>query len=127
VKKILDIQYRVLSLPTALLVSLRKARDAGNATNLSFIADAVATHLPRFLDEFHTLGFDHLKGSKRPSRLPFSEQSGTMKLLRAASNETHLPVVMLLSLCLAAATKTGAQSRKRRGRRKKNGNETAAD
>lgn len=116
-KKELDLTYRVLRLPRPLLDALRRARDAGGTTNAEFIADAVAAHLPRVLDGLRSLGLTALKGARRPARLPFSTLAGTWKMLRAAGNETGLPALQLLCLCLVASSNAGVPGSRRRRRR----------
>lgn len=117
-EKAVDLTYRVLKLPTPLVNAMRQARDAQGSTNLEFVADAIKTHLPKIIAGLNALGLGSQKGSKRPVRLPFSTQTGTLKALRVASHDTGISAIQLLAMCLVAAT-SGGISAKKRGRPKR--------
>lgn len=115
--KTLDQTFRVVQLPSALLTDLRRLRDTTGTTNSKLVADSVIKHLPAIVDQLRSIGLSNRKGAKKSIRLPFSTKEGTLKRLRAASNETGISAIQLLSLCLAATTSAPAASRSSRGRR----------
>jgi hypothetical protein len=113
-----DTVHRVVPLPEPLREAMQKARDAKGETNAAFVAGAVADHLARLVEGLETLGYGRLRGKRRPARLPFSEEAGTLQALREASDKVQVPAIQLLLLCLAAATNDQPAKPKRRGRRK---------
>jgi hypothetical protein len=113
-----DVINRVVPLPEG-RQSMQKARDAGGLTNAAFMAGAVTDHLARPVESLQALGFARLQGKRRPARLPFSIEAGTLQALREASNHlVQVPATTLLLLCLAAAITDQPAKPKRRGRRK---------
>jgi hypothetical protein len=62
------------------------------------------------------LGYGKLLGKRRPARLPFSTEAGTLQALREASDQVQVPAIQLLLLCLAAATFDQPAKPKRRQR-----------
>lgn len=115
--KTLDQTFRVVQLPSALLTDLRRLRDTTGTTNSKLVADSVTKHLPAIVDQLRSIGLSNRKGAKKSIRLPFSTKEDTLKRLRAASNETGISAIQLLSLCLAATTSAPTASRSSRGRR----------
>src|SRR5262245_13048494 len=99
-----DMVHRVLAMPEPLRQAMQQARDANGQTNAAFVAGAVADHLPRLIEGLQALGYGKLLGKRRPARLPFSTEAGTLQALRDASDQVHVPAIQLLLLCLAAAT-----------------------
>lgn len=112
-KKEIDTVFRVVRLSEALREGLRRAREARDQTNAAFIAEAVAGQLPKVVAELQSLGFATTKGPRRPARLPFSTEAGTLKILRTASQETGIPAIQLLTACLLAATQVAPRKRSR--------------
>jgi hypothetical protein len=118
--KATDTTHRVVPLPEPLRQAMQQARAARGQTNAAFVTGAVADHLPGLVEGLQALGYGKLEGKRRPARLPFSEEAGTVRALRAASDQVQVPAVQLLLLCLAAATSDQPEKPKRqRGRRKK--------
>ena len=78
----LDVKYRVVRIPETLRDAIRAARDAKEQTNAVFVGNAVEKHLPRISEALTELGFGDLVGETRPMRLPFSDEFGTLDLLR---------------------------------------------
>jgi len=112
-EKAIDTVFRVVRLSEPLREDLRRAREAKDQTNAVYIAEAVADQLPKVVEALQSLGFATVKGPRRPARLPFSTEAGTLKTLRTASQETGLPAIQLLTACLLAATQ---RSPRKRGR-----------
>lgn len=115
--KTFDQTFRVVQLPSALLTDLRRLRDTTGTTSAKLVADSVTKHLPAIVDQLRSTGLSNRKGAKKSIRLPFSNKENTLKRLRAASNETGISAIQLLSLCLAATTSAPTASRSSRGRR----------
>ncbi len=113
-----DVIHRVVPLPEPLREAMQQARDARGQTNAAFVAGAVADHLPRLIEGLQALGYGKLEGKRRPARLPFSKEAGTLQTLREASEQVQVPAIQLLLLCLAAATSEQPAKRKRRSPRK---------
>jgi hypothetical protein len=116
VTKTVDQTFRVVQLPTSLLTDLRRHREATATTNAKLVADSVTKHLPSIVNQLRTIGLSNRKGAKKSIRLPFSTKENTLKRLRAASNETSISAVNLLTLCLAATTSTSVTARSSRRR-----------
>jgi|SRR6266852_4637332 len=119
-KKAINTVYRVVRIPEWLRQAMRKARDAAEKTNEQFVVEAVESKLPRLLEQLRAIGFGTLGGKRRPARLPFSTEAGTLRTLRDASNKVGVPAIQLLVLCLAGAVAQPGQTRKKRGRPRKN-------
>jgi hypothetical protein len=114
-----DIEYRVVAMPEPMRQAMQQARDARGQTNGTFVAGAVADHLPRLMEGLQALGHDKLRGQRRPARLPFSQAAGTLQVLREAGDKIQVSAVQLLLLCLAAATaEQPAKPKRRRSRQK---------
>jgi hypothetical protein len=117
--KATEMIHRVVPLPEPLRQAMQQARDARGQTNSAFVAGAVADHLPRLIEGLEALGYGKLGGKRRPARLPFSTEAGTLQSLREASDKVQVPAIQLLLLCLAAATADQpARPKRQRGRRK---------
>jgi len=112
-KKAIDTVFRVVRLTELLRDELRRAREAKDQTNATFIAEAVADQLPKVVEGLRVLGFTTVKGPRRPARLPFSSAAGTLKILRDASQDTGIPAIQLLTACLLAATQNSPLKRGR--------------
>jgi len=104
-KKAIDTVFRVVRLTEPFREELKRAREAKGQTNAAFIAESVTEQLPKVVETLTGLGFAGAKGTRRPARLPFSSEAGTLKTLQAASQETGIPAIQLLTVCLLAATK----------------------
>ena len=98
---------------------MRSARDAAELTNEAFVAQAVEQNLARLIDELTKLGFGACKGKTHPTRLPFSDKSGTLSRLRKASNRVELPMTQLLAACLLAASSPSPRRKRKSGSRRK--------
>ena len=103
-----DQAFRVVRLPSPLLESMRRRRDAEGATSLLFLSGAVSRHLGKVVEHLASIGLVAGKGTKQPARLPFSTRAGTLDALKAASESTGLTLAQLLALCLHAATENPA-------------------
>ncbi len=129
-EKAIDTVFRVVRLSEPLREDLRRAREAKEQTNVAFIANAVVGQLPKVVEALRSLGFATVKGPRRPARLPFSTEAGTLKILRTASQETGIPAIQLLTACLLAATQTAQRKRGRaaagKGKRKSRKSEAAS-
>jgi len=95
--------FRVFKLPESLLTAMREKRDEVETTNVCFLADAVDSHLPRLIEELRRLGFGVHGGDQQVARLPLSDESATLSLLREAAETVGLPATKLVELCLVAA------------------------
>lgn len=111
--------YRVFKLPASLLTSMREKRDQVETTNVRFLADAIDSHLPNLVKELQRLGFGLHGGDQQVTRLPFSDESATLSLLRDAAEVVGLPTTKLLELCLVAALHPHTRPKRRRRRRPK--------
>jgi hypothetical protein len=111
------IEFRVVKLPSALVESMRRRRDADGTPNIRFLSDAVTRHLSATLSQLREIGITAGKGTKQAVRLPFSPQAGTLATLRTASRETGLSATQLLAICLVSATKNGAGVATKRSRK----------
>lgn len=116
--------YRVFKLPESLLTAMREKRDEVETTNVRFLADAVDSHLPRLIEELRRLGFGVHGGDQQVARLPLSDESATLSLLREAAETVGLPATKLVELCLAAAVQPRETPKRRRRRRPKSGDTT---
>jgi hypothetical protein len=67
--------------------AMQQARDASGQTNAALVAGAVADHLPRLVEGLQALVYGKLEGKRRPARLPFSTEAGTLQALREASDQ----------------------------------------
>jgi hypothetical protein len=110
--------YRVFKLPAPLLTAMRLTRDQVKTTNVRFLAEAVDSHLPSLVEELQRLGFGVHRGDQRVARLPFSDESATLSLLRDAAETVGLPATKLLELCLVAAVQPHAKPKRQRRRSK---------
>ena len=110
--------YRVFKLPASLLTSMREKRDQVETTNVRFLADAIDSHLPNLVKELQRLGFGLHGGDQQVARLPFSDESATLSLLRDAAEMVGLPTTKLLELCLVAALHPHTRPKRRRRRSK---------
>jgi hypothetical protein len=108
--------YRVVKVPQSLLDAMRQTRDQAHVTNARFLADAINNHLPGLIAELTRLGFGARGESLRAARLPFSDESGTLGLLKEAGDTVGLPATTLLELCLRAAVRPREEPKRRRGR-----------
>ena len=111
--------YRVFKLPESLLTAMREKRDEVETTNVRFLADAVDSHLPRLIEELRRLGFGVHGGDQQMARLPLSDESATLSLLREAAETVGLPATKLVELCLVAAVQPRETPKRRRRRRPK--------
>ncbi len=111
--------YRVFKLPKSLLTAMREKRDEVETTNVRFLADAVDSHLPRLIEELRRLGFGVHGGDQQVARLPLSDESATLSLLREAAETVGLPATTLVELCLVAAVQPRETPKRRRRRRPK--------
>lgn len=112
-KKAIDTVFRVVRMSEPLREELKRSREAKGQTNAAFIADAVAGQLPKVVEALQGLGFAGVKGPRRPARLPFSSEAGTLKALQVASQNTGIPAIQLLTACLLAATQGATRKRGR--------------
>ena len=110
--------YRVIKLPASLLTAMREKRDQVETTNVRFLAEAIDSHLPNLVKELQRLGFGLHGGDQQVARLPFSEESAILSLLRDAAETVGLPSTKLLELCLVAALHPHARPKRRRRRSK---------
>ena len=110
--------YRVIKLPASLLTAMREKRDQVETTNVRFLAEAVDSHLPNLVKELQRLGFGLHGGAQQAARLPFSDESATLSLLRDAAEMVGLPSTKLLELCLVAALYPHTRPKRRRQRSK---------
>ena len=115
-KKALDTVFRVVRLSAPLRDELRRAREAKGTTSVAFIGESVAEQLPKLVETLQNLGFLGAKGSRRPARLPFSSEAGTLKALQAASQKTGIPASHLLTACLFVTTQAPPAKRGRQPR-----------
>ena len=115
------VTYRVFKLPESLLTAMREKRDEVETTNVRFLADAVDSHLPRLIEELRRLGFGVHGGDQQMARLPLSDESATLSLLREAAETVGLPATKLVELCLVAAVQPHSKPKRRRRRRPKSG------
>ncbi len=111
--------YRVFKLPESLLTAMREKRDEVETTNVRFLADAVDSHLPGLVEELQRLGFGVHGGDQQMARLPFSDESATLSLLKEAAETVGLPATKLVELCLVAAVQPRETPKRRRRRRPK--------
>ncbi len=111
--------YRVFKLPESLLTAMREKRDEVETTNVRFLSDAVDSHLPRLIEELRRLGFGVHGGDQQVARLPLSDESATLSLLREAAETVRLPATKLVELCLVAAVQPRETPKRRRRRRSK--------
>jgi len=122
-----NIKFRVLRLAEPLRDAVKKARLDQGLTTRHFVAEAVKSHLPSLVDGLSALGLGTTSGPKRPARLPFADEDGTLDALRKASEAVRIPATQLLCSCLAAAAgqaaPTGTPAKGKRGR----GRPAAAD
>jgi hypothetical protein len=117
--KATDLVFRTIRLPESLQKAMRSARDVAELTNEAFVAQAIEQNLPRLIDELTKLGFGTCKGKMHPTRLPFSDKSGTLSRLRKASNRVELPMTQLLAACLLAASSPSPRTKRKRSSSRK--------
>ncbi|MBM3998906.1 MAG: hypothetical protein FJ297_05080 [Planctomycetes bacterium] len=117
-KKTLDQMFRVVKLPSPLVEAMRRQRDATGTTNVVFVAETVTQNLPKIIDQLRVIGLVGQKGARQTVRLPFSTEAGTLDSLRAASTETGLSAIQLLTLCVIAATSNAPVPKSKRFRAK---------
>jgi hypothetical protein len=95
--------FRVLRFTEPQREQFRSTRDKANLTNLDYVTLAVRDKLPKLVDALATLGVVREDGKRRPVRLPITDT--TLAAVREASNNTGLPSVLILRLCLTSPRK----------------------
>ena len=109
--------YRVIKLPASLLAAMREKRIRSRRRR-PLPRWTVDIHLPNLVKELQRLGFGLHGGDQQVARLPFSEESAILSLLRDAAETVGLPSTKLLELCLVAALHPHARPKRRRRRSK---------
>lgn len=112
--------FRVIRLAARQKQQYRSCRDSLGLNNKEVLRRSIEEELPALIDIFADLGIASLNEDASPCRLPFEE--GSLAALRQASDDTHIPAVLLLKLCLQRFIERNLESApRRRGRPSKKG------